>query len=680
MRGRHDQSAHTPGGANPPGVSVSGPPHPGIAYRPEIDCLRAIAVLAVVLYHAAPEWLPGGFVGVDVFFVLSGYLITRLLADEKTRTGRIDYLAFYARRVRRLFPAMAVVTVIVALAAWWLLGRHGSVYRQTGESAAASLLFAANVYFPSQLGAYFDGPAERMPLLHLWSLAVEEQFYLVYPALLALLWRLIPGGVARWLAIIAVGSLGLAEYWVHIQPERAFYLMPARFWELAAGALLALSPARPARRTGTGLAAATGLLLVLLAAWLTPRLGYFPASAALPAVAGTVLVLWAIHRDADGRGPLRWLQWRPLVSIGLVSYSLYLWHWPLLAFDANLRLDPAPVAWRLLLCLLALGLAWASWRWVEQPFRRSRARPGRIVLAGIAASLLLAGGMFALSRADRVPEATARQAERAAQDFAPGMRQCHFDVDDEVTALKPPACRSDPGRAPRVVVWGDSQGWAWKPFAWALADARGESAMAITMNSCPPTGLAMDNVPPLPSAGCRRLNELASASLADGRAALVVLALRWPAGGAGPGPVPAAIADRIRGIEAIIERVGPATPVLVIGPTPLMRRPAPECLSLGWESRCAQPRAEFDQRSARVRAELSSLQARHGNVVVVDPTLYFCDAAKCPVARDGHALYWDGNHVSASAAAAFAARFIADPAGYTLREPAGAAPEARNDP
>ena len=342
-----------------------------IRYRRDIDGLRAIAVLAVVAYHAG---LGGaGYVGVDVFFVISGYLITSLLLQEHAATGTIDLLAFYARRVRRIVPA-AVLVVLATLGATMALLSAGQV-AETANSAGAALVFVANVYFQVNSGGYFDGPAERLPLLHLWSLSVEEQFYLAWPALLLLTRS------RKAFVVLALASLALAEFWIARGSDAAFYQTPARFWELAAGGIVAASPARALPRW----ALPAGLVATLAAC--VVALPHFPGLGALPAVLGASLLIAAVHGGASNA----FLASRPMVGIGLVSYSLYLWHWPLLALYRATTIEQAlPV--RLALCAVALLLAIATWRYVEQPFRRMRWPEARTVGVGAALSLVLALG------------------------------------------------------------------------------------------------------------------------------------------------------------------------------------------------------------------------------------------------------------------------------------------------
>ncbi len=364
------------------------------AYRPEIDGLRAVAVLPVLLYHAGVDGFRGGFVGVDVFFVISGYLVTRLiLADGDT----FSLPAFYERRVRRLFPALAVVLGVSSGAAWWwLLPADLAAY---SRSLLAVLGLVANVHLWRTTGDYFARPAESMPLLHTWSLAVEEQFYLLYPASLVLTRRFGSARQGGLIAGAAVASLAIAVWASTHRPVAGFFLLPTRGWELALGALVAWheprlagwvdAPARVRRRVMVGWAG-VGLIGLALAA-LSAASGVPGAAALLPTV-GTALVLVAA-RPGEGAGRL--LAWPPVVGLGLISYSAYLWHQPLLAFlRATADAPPGPAA-RVGTCAVAVALAWVTWRLIERPWRDRARTPRRrlIVATGLAVAALAAVGV-----------------------------------------------------------------------------------------------------------------------------------------------------------------------------------------------------------------------------------------------------------------------------------------------
>ena len=414
---------------------------------PAIDGLRAVAVLAVVAYHAGLP-VPAGFVGVDVFFVISGYLITRLLHDEIEATGRVDYLAFYARRARRILSALLMVVMVTAGAAVFLLPSNEAV--QTVRAGTAALLFSANVFFSMAPTGYFDANPESSPLLHLWSLGVEEQFYILWPAILMLARkRLTPA-----LIVICTASLALAEWWLQADSNAAFYQTPARAWELGLGALVAVRPPRVSRGMGW-----VGLAIVLAACFVpTPR---FPGFGAIPAVAGATLLIAAIAQGE--RSPL--LEARPMQAIGRVSYSLYLWHWPLLVIAG-------PIIGKLQAgVLIAMAFAVLSYRYVETPARRTTLRPRIAVLGGVAA--LLAGSWLLTTTVRHIP-ATAQP--------TPSVYAAGCDTWFHTSELRP--CFFGRRYANRtVVVLGDSVGLQWFPaLASIFKDWR---IVVLTKSSCP---------------------------------------------------------------------------------------------------------------------------------------------------------------------------------------------------
>lgn len=332
-------------------------------YRPEIDGLRAVAVIPVVFYHAGFAGFGGGFLGVDVFFVVSGYLITRLIDAEILR-GEFSVVKFYERRVRRILPALYLVVIVSSIFAWLWLFPHG--LRDFAGSVVAIALFGSNFFFNDKIG-YFTGDVELWPLIHTWSLAVEEQFYVVFPCLLLLLRRARPKWTFAAVAALSALTLVWAQWTSQVDPQADFYLPQFRAWELGAGALIALaSPGKLSfgPRLRWGLASLGAVLLVLSFAFAPKDLT--PSLWSLAPVGGTALMIaFATPDNAWGR----LLAAKPLVGVGLVSYSAYLWHQPLFAF-ARFRFNAPPAgAAMLLLGVASFVLAYASWRFVERPFR-----------------------------------------------------------------------------------------------------------------------------------------------------------------------------------------------------------------------------------------------------------------------------------------------------------------------
>ncbi len=374
-----------------------------VKYRREIDGLRAVAVIPVMIFHAMPSVLSGGYLGVDVFFVISGYLITSIILAE-LEGGRFSVLRFYERRVRRILPALFVVMAVCVPFAWaWMAPREFSGFARALEAVP---LFVSNFLFRAQIG-YFHPEAELKPLLHTWSLAVEEQFYVVYPIMLALVWKVSRRLVVPFLVLGLLVSLGAAEWGAYHKARANFFLAPGRGWELLAGALCAFALQRWSPRKGATVLPALGLAMVLVSMFLFDGLSPSPGLITVLPVSGVVLfILFA--RPETSAGKL--LSLGPVVGIGLISYSAYLWHQPLFAF-ARLRMYEAPTAAVYgLLGLASLALAWLSWRLVEAPFRARAGRPGLLtrpaLFAGAAVVSLLFVGIGLSQRAGLVQPRT----------------------------------------------------------------------------------------------------------------------------------------------------------------------------------------------------------------------------------------------------------------------------------
>ncbi|PIE06984.1 MAG: acyltransferase [Rhodobacterales bacterium] len=343
-------------------------------YRPEIDGLRTVAVIPVILYHAGAAAFSGGFVGVDVFFVISGYLITTILIGELEQ-GRFSIINFYERRARRILPALFFVMLCTLPFAWvWMLPGQLKDYAQ---SLIAVSLFGSNFLFWKTSG-YFAAAAEEKPFLHTWSLAVEEQYYVLFPVFLFLAWRFGRNRVFWMIAVFAAISLLVSEWGWRNEPKANFFLFPTRAWELFAGSIAAFVIKSHGIRSNNLLSAA-GLLAILFSIFVYTEETPFPSVYALLPVGGSVLIVLYATRDTLAG---RLLSTRPFVGIGLISYSAYLWHQPLFAF-ARIRSTEAPgLPLMLLLSVVALGLAGLSWRYVERPFRLKDVTSRRLIFSG----------------------------------------------------------------------------------------------------------------------------------------------------------------------------------------------------------------------------------------------------------------------------------------------------------
>ena len=359
-------------------------------YRREIDGLRAIAVLPVILFHAGFSVFSGGYVGVDVFFVISGYLITSILISELEQ-GKFSIARFYERRARRILPALFVVMLAcLPFAYMWMLPTQ---LKDFAQSLVAVVFFGSNILFWRESG-YFGADAELKPLLHTWSLAVEEQYYLLFPVFLLLAWRFGRNKVFWSVVVIAAISLLLAEWGWRNKPSANFYLAPTRAWELLAGSICAFLTVGRTLKSNNMLSA-IGLAAIIFAIFGFGESTPFPSVYALVPVVGTALI---ILFGRQGTWVAKLLSMRAFVGIGLISYSAYLWHQPLFAFARLHSLTEPSHVLMGALAIAALLLAWGTWRWVEQPFRK-RANPVLItrrsvfVVSGTVGAVFLALGL-----------------------------------------------------------------------------------------------------------------------------------------------------------------------------------------------------------------------------------------------------------------------------------------------
>lgn len=456
---------------------MTGNHHPGTAYRADIDGLRALAIVPVVLFHANLG-LPGGYVGVDVFFVISGFLITRIIFSDMVG-GKFSYADFYERRLRRLLPAAFAVFAAVTVWAWWKLAWFDLA--SYGKSLAAAVAYVSNFNFYWETG-YFNEDAMTKLLLHTWSLAVEEQFYIVVPLLLAPLVRCVPRRfVLRFLAAATVASFGLSVVLTEYRAVAAFYLLPARAWELGIGGVLALGSREWARGRYVGEAVSVaGFAAITFAVMTFSEATPFPGWHAAIPVLGCAALLAA--GDAPGTISGTILRSRPLVWIGSISYSLYLWHWPVMV-AMSYGTDKLSGTRSVIAIAISVALAFASLHLVEQPVRRRRALASRrqlFAFAGLGTMAFLLVGL-AMYHADGFPQPSPDQ-KSMAQWVAPAKQ------DDVLKCYEPGIqriLRSDicvhgrKGVAPSFVLVGDSHAEASSHAIFQAADTLGVSGYSI---------------------------------------------------------------------------------------------------------------------------------------------------------------------------------------------------------
>jgi len=648
------------------------------SYRPDIDGLRAIAILSVIVFHAFPHRIKGGFVGVDIFFVISGYLITHILVQHQA-DRRFLFAEFYLRRVRRIFPALLTMLTGVLIAGLFLLFSYE--YAQLGKHTLAGALFASNFVLWSEAG-YFDSASDLKLLLHLWSLAVEEQFYILWPLLIWIAYKLKIHALTIAL-MVALLSFGLNLYWVHQDATATFYFPFTRFWELLAGACLACLERRPSAGSAAverslgrswidvaNVFATLGLVLMLLAIFGMNKNKSFPGWWALLPVAGTMLL---IHAGA-GAFINRWfLGHRFMVGIGLISYPLYLWHWPLLAFVRILHIG-RPSGWVLLVALgLSLVLAWLTYRLIEQPIRsrrHNRQIPAYLLLAlmgvGIYGAIAYHSEGFAgLRDPQQVMNAKAfiRMDETFTQDAC--LRK--------YAALNPHFCLiDDPSQAPTVALLGDSHAHHYFLGLSQYYRSQNENLVAMGGLACAPF-IDVESRKPGDEDKCRpTLNAIFDYVLQDSSIHTVIVSGRGPlyVNGHGYGEMDTkdwqirfTPKPRMTDTAAIFGTAMTATlnrllaahkQVIFIIDDPELGFDPKTCVDLrpynpfhpGIRAPCAIDRRSYDRRSARYREVVRGVLKQFPQVRVFDPTKYLCDDRYCWAMHDDKILYHDDNHLS----------------------------------
>jgi peptidoglycan/LPS O-acetylase OafA/YrhL len=646
-------------------------------YRPDIDGLRALAVLAVVGYHAFPHRLPGGFIGVDIFFVISGFLISQIIFSELSE-GRFSFINFYARRARRLFPALVLVLTSCAFVGWFTL--LADEYAQLGKHMVASAGFVQNLILLTESG-YFDIAAELKPLLHLWSLGIEEQFYIVWPLALYWLWRR-PTTIGPSILICAALSFAACYWMTPLSATSAFFLPITRFWELLLGAAIAWQ--QRTRFVGGGRVASAvrmldilsvgGLLLMSVGLATIDHKRDFPASWALLPVVGTMLLIYA--------GPNAWVNRRllsnkALVWIGLISYPLYLWHWPLLAFARILENQLPSGIVRLALVLCAVVLAWLTYILVERPIRLNVNRRMHSVM--LLWALMLGVAVFGvwLYLAKGLPS---REVVVASQSTAPLLkidmakaRGCEGEFFVERIKQPPPQvlkhCTIYAGARPTktIVFWGDSSVSALQPVFGTIANEQNYALITLMHMSCPPilnarkTTFSFEESKRYCADG-RIQGEIVS-YLRGLNPDLIVLAASWSSyfnreyvtnhsfAAADAASSRVVFENELpKTIDSLIQ----IAPLVVFKDWPIMpERPNARTIrALGYQKQPVSiARSQFDEWVAPVNKIFDQVHSQ--TIRYVDPAEKVCDNQKCYSARDGLLYYQDAYHMTSQAAMQF---------------------------
>lgn len=651
-----------------------------MTFRRDIEGLRAVAILLVIAAHARIPWLAGGFIGVDVFFVLSGFLITGKLVQEANATGRIRLLPFYVRRLRRLLPALLLMLVVTGLVSTWLLSPDNLGQQLFAAQMAA--LWLSNFHFALGNLDYFAPGSESNLYLHTWSLGVEEQFYLLWPALV--LWLLARGG-RQGLARLKIGMLGVVivsllacVLLTYSEPLLAFYMMPLRAWQFAAGALVCLLSLRETRTNQTfpnsGSALGwLGLATLLASGLLLDAKRAYPGGWAILPTLGAALVVLSGNRAQGSKTSFRLLSLPPLQWIGRISYSWYLWHWPVLLLGEALTGNQSP-AYRALLVAVSLLLAWLSHALVEAPLRRWKqwlAFPRLAVLVSLGSMAAIGMlGNYWMTQAGRMLQSPQIERYAAARVDAPIIYR--MGCDDWYRSANVRICSfGDESAENTAVMIGDSHVGQWFPaIQGALADP-GWRLLVITKSSCPMVdepffyariGREYIECSQWRDAAIQYIERISPEVLLLGSANTEFTQKQWT-----------------DGTTRVLERLSPTSKrIFLLVDTPSLPFNGPECLihhaaRPSWLSQprsCSAP-AESGS-AADVRDWLQAAAEPFPNVRMLDLNPLICPTGRCMAEMDGRIVYRDNQHLTATFAASLAPALrslLQEPGQQRLAEP-----------
>lgn len=631
-----------------------------ISYRPDIDGLRAVAVLLVILYHANINIFPGGFIGVDVFFVISGYLITQIIVKE-IKSDEFSLKNFYERRIRRIIPALYTVIVFCLCISYFLF--LPQEFESFSKSVIASALSVSNILFWQETG-YFDSGAELKPLLHTWSLGVEEQFYIFFPIYFLLIYKLFRKLIIPSLLVIGILSLILSIWATTNAMTANFYLAPTRAWELLMGSIIAFYPNKKALSIYvSNILGIAGLMMILLAAinysYSTPFPGIY---ALLPCLGTALVIISGLEHNTIPKGIL---SLKILVFIGLISYSLYLWHWPIFVFLNYIYANDLPVFLSIFAIFISFIVSIFSWKYIEEPIRQKKILSGSknifIIFTLATVPIITIGSLIIYSKG--IPN--------------------RFQNIEILHTLKQknsnPECADIPARSYiqerclfgdkakdniNYLIWGDSHAHAISPAIIEAASKNSKETGALASTSgCPPL-LDVELRHKSDNEKCTAINEAVFSTISPNT--LVFLAARWgyyhqrsPINKEGP----VWIKDRFseerseeenlkvlsRGFKRTIQAINDkGAKVIVIASPPEFHQDVPtrywqfdEILTI--------PLSSHKKQTNDISGVLDQLIKRYG-VKVIKTEDFYCDKEACHAGRDGSLYFRDNDHISPGAA------------------------------
>ncbi len=640
------------------------------AYRTDIDGLRAIAVLSVLGFHAFPKQFSGGFIGVDIFFVISGFLISNIIYQD-LQAGEFSFVNFYARRIRRIFPALIVVLIACMIAGWFVLFQDE--FRSLGTNVAAAAGFVTNFVLVEQAG-YFGPAAEATPLLHLWSLGIEEQYYLVWPLLVVLSWRYRFAPLAVAGVVFAV-SFASNVILVRTDQVSAFYLPVTRFWELMLGCGLSfvIAPKVKSLHAAGGrwvrphglysryvgavheTAALLGIALIVSGLLFINRDRLFPGWWALLPTVGTALLIFAGPATSINRTIL---SRDTVVRIGLISYPLYLWHWPILVFERAIRVNEPTDLMKLAGVGAAFVLADQTYRWIEKPIRFGASAASKSIAASMA---LVATGCLGLLiyGQDGFPQRVPDDVRALSHELGTGstaayrLERCFLSAERSAVFAK--ECDGGPAMPRKIVLWGDSHAAHLYPGLRTLEQERGDFTLAqYTASGCPPVFAFASDA----RKSCRSINDFVARKIAELDPEIVVMAARWELydGRDNWGRISAAM------IRATVNRLAAmgVNRIVVIGQFPVWEAAVPRIriwryrMSIAGEKSAATERDRAFPQSFKSDLNWNDMVRRAVDgtaAIFVSPLSTFCNDGGCLLAVPGSedSVAWDQGHLTPAA-------------------------------
>lgn len=625
-----------------------------VSYRPDIDGLRAVAVIPVVLFHANMSWFSGGYVGVDVFFVISGYLITSILLED-FRTGRYSILRFYERRIRRIFPALFVVIFCTSIVGCFLLLPDDLV--ALAKSTVAATLFTSNVFFWRESG-YFDGPAEMKPLLHTWSLAVEEQYYIFFPIIIFFMYRFVSTRITAFFVVAGVAASFAFSVWgSEHMPVATFYLLPSRAWELLLGSVLAMGfIAAPTSGRTANICGLVGIILILGAIFLLDPTSRFPGVNALYPCVGAALI---IHSGRNGMTTEvgRVLSWAPIKFVGLISYSLYLWHWPIIVFTKYVWIEELTPSLSVAVVAMSLIAAFFSWRFVEGPFRdRSSFSAKKIFLMGSAAMtaavVVAVPAVMTMGLPARLPASVVTMADlNSYRD--PGRGNCHGDFANR-HAVSDLCVRGNPDTPVTFLLVGDSHAGAASSGIFEGARRAGVAGIQLTAAGYRPfpTLLSLDEPEKY-----IEMNRLLEDVLKDEKIRTIIVVAYWSQAltyrYANKENVPLDSATAVESGLVDLARSFPDRKFFLLTSPPVSKifggSAAARAQLFHRAIDISIPRREFEEMQSHYLGILRNLD-REPNVDLIETADTLCDASRCYGRVGDQLAYRDNNHLSDAAA------------------------------